>query len=94
MKGNCGECERRYFCEIDPDKCYEWPDPVPKTNADRLRAMPDEELAKIIQNLNLPNCRYCDGNAGCENEDGDYVCDEQKEMACIMRWLKQPAEGE
>jgi hypothetical protein len=48
MKGNCGECERRYFCEIDPEKCNEWPDPAPQTNADRIRAMSDEELAKFL----------------------------------------------
>ena len=48
MKGNCGECERRWFCDIDPDKCDEWPDPVPMTNADYIRAMTDEELALEI----------------------------------------------
>lgn len=51
MKGNCGECERRYLCEIDPDKCDEWPDPVTKTNADRIRAMDDAELAAFLIDL-------------------------------------------
>lgn len=46
MKGNCGECDRRWCCDIDPDKCNEWPDPVPMTNADRIREMSDEELAE------------------------------------------------
>lgn len=48
MKGNCGECNRRWFCDIDPDKCNEWPDPIPMTNADRIRAMSDEEMAKLL----------------------------------------------
>lgn len=48
MKGFCGECDRRYACDIDPDKCDEWPDPVPMTNADRIRAMNDEELADFL----------------------------------------------
>lgn len=26
MKGNCGECNRRWICEIDPKECNEWPD--------------------------------------------------------------------
>ena len=48
MKGNCGECDLRWACDIDPDKCNAWPDPVPMTNADRIRAMRDEELAKFL----------------------------------------------
>ena len=48
MKGNCGECNLRWACDIDPDKCNEWPDPAPMTNADRIRAMSDEELAKFL----------------------------------------------
>ena len=48
MKGFCGECDRRYACDIDPDKCDEWPDPVAMTNADRIRAMSDEELAELL----------------------------------------------
>ena len=48
MKGNCGECNRRWACDIDPDKCNAWHDSVPMTNADRIRAMSDEELAVLI----------------------------------------------
>lgn len=48
MKGNCGECNRRWACDIDPDKCDMWPDPAPMTNADRIRAMSDEELAEFL----------------------------------------------
>lgn len=49
MKGNCGECDRRWYCDIDPGKCDEWPDPVPMTNADRFRAMSDEEQQKCVR---------------------------------------------
>ena len=48
MKGNCGECERRWCCNIDTDECDAWPDPVPMTNADRIRSMTDEELAAVL----------------------------------------------
>ena len=51
MKGNCGECDLRWACDIDPDKCNAWPDPVPMTNADRIRAMSDEELAEFLIDL-------------------------------------------
>ena len=76
MKGNCGECERRYFCEIDPDKCNEWPDPVPQTNADRIRAMSDDELAKHFSGL------ICDINEGVEYHEAP---------SRWLEWLKQPA---
>lgn len=54
---------------------------VPMTNADRIRAMSDEELAVVIAQgvgcvLTAPNCR-----------DDDCT-------PCVLKWLKQPAEGE
>lgn len=47
MNGNCGECDRLYHCEIDPAKCDNLYEPV-LTNADKIRAMTDEELAEFI----------------------------------------------
>ena len=67
------------------------------TNADRIRAMSDEELAeKIYELTNIEDIKtmYCDGKAGCITEDGDIICDEGKEKDCILRRLQQPAEGE
>lgn len=93
MKGNCGECERRYFCEIDPDKCDEWPDHVPKTNAGRIRAMSDEELAKIIDAL-VENFEGC--NQGFEIDCHDcelcWLCSVGEGKA--LDWLRQPAEDQ
>ena len=63
----------RYFCE--------------KTNADRIRAMSDEELAKLIaenaytgacNDFGIPHQGQCCHN--CER------CD------AIIKWLKQPTE--
>lgn len=54
--------------------------PKPQTNADRIRAMSDEELAKII----ICPKQVCDklhilvGRTDCE--------------ACSLEWLKQPAD--
>ena len=50
-----------------------------KTNADRIRAMNDEELADVVANgvgcvLKAPHCM-------------DVDC-----TPCILKWLKQPAE--
>ena len=51
-----------------------------KTNADRIRAMSDEELAEFLQDAKF----YCQRN--CEK------C--LRGTACIsmLQWLKQPAE--
>ena len=57
----------------------------PKTNADRIRAMSDEELAKAIGYRCL--CTYI--------QDETHFCETREECgSCILEWLKQPAEGE
>ena len=56
----------------------------PKTNADQIRAMSDEELEPTILAFKLGYAPWCDHH--CENE-GEYGCD-----TCILNWLKQPVE--
>lgn len=71
------------------------------TNADRIRAMSDEELADKLHQLYLIfsdegyydfGRLFCDGKAGCINEDGEVHCNDDRRKACIIRWLQQPAE--
>lgn len=50
------------------------------TNADRIRVMTDEELARVI--YSVPCCDH-----HCEHS-GEGEC-----LDCIERWLKRPAEG-
>ena len=51
----------------------------PQTNADRIRAMSDEELAEFISACGCPDhSNYCE--ASCS--------------VCTLKWLKQPPEGE
>lgn len=57
----------------------------PQTNADRIRAMSDEELAAFMFNAN-----------GCPMWVSDYSCKEDKgchgaKGACWLDWLKQEA---
>lgn len=87
MKGNCGECERRYFCEIDPDECDEWADSAPQTNADRIRAMTDEELAKALHE----QCDERESCYGCFAYRDDGNCPGGSRCAWL-EWLQQPAE--
>ena len=82
MKGFCGECDRRYACDIDPDKCDEWPDPVPLTNADRIRAMSDEELADMLWKTGRNYSAVC----------SDPVVDYNEQRENLIDWLQQPAE--
>ena len=55
-----------------------------QTNADRIRAMTDEELAET---LCLAGCNKCDWN---------QICGKSNERDCEndwLDWLKQEAEG-
>lgn len=54
-----------------------------QTNADRIRAMSDEELAKFIPNWSYTNaCKCGEHYVDCNNE-----CEK-----CVADWLRQPAE--
>ena len=52
-----------------------------RTNADRIRAMSDEELADVVAN-----------GVGCVRKAPHCMDDDC--TPCIRRWLQQPAEGE
>ena len=49
---------------------------MPKTNADRIRNMTDEELKKFI--CSMFKCEFCDFELG--------------ERCGLLNWLQQPAE--
>ena len=58
------------------------PRPMPKTNADRIRAMSDEELAAWLgEHL---DCSACPVGLACVHNNG---C-----PGSLVEWLKQPAE--
>ena len=69
--------------EVDPcpgyDKCKQYK-PNYTTNADRIRAMSDFELAKEIENA----------QSGIEIKNPKNI----DYFDCILEWLQQPAEGE
>lgn len=63
------------------------------TNADRIRAMSDEELARWMCGGSVSSgaaCTYCDKNNGefCNGEK----CRSKTDTEIIEEWLKQPAE--
>lgn len=84
--GRCSACGRTVEFAVSDGVCRDFDECNPITNADRIRAMSDEELATTIHAIKLGwTGLWCDYH--CENE-GDDGCDK-----CIETWLKQPAEG-
>ena len=57
----------------------------PITNADRIRAMSDEELAEFIDRCEMNDIDYA--KTFCDLCNGQYECDQ-----CRLDWLQQPAE--
>ena len=64
-----------------------------KTNADKIRAMSDEELAEFLTHINPINCQDCVFSHGwrCQPDRDDYS-DFEKCKEGRKRWLQQPAE--
>lgn len=79
------------YCMCTREKCsdecrtYRQFRPKPITNADRIRAMNDEELAKYISNRpQCPDKEKYGFDPRSERCDYGYDCDE-----CWLDWLKQ-----
>lgn len=85
---HCKTLDEAFFLEgSDCDKFNEEVLATPKTNADRIRAMSDEELAEFINRAKEP-CDYCQ-LASVMGACTESLCDD-----AMLKWLKQPAEEE
>ena len=86
MNRTCESCEMQRCMMRSPmvtDCSRHKPKPKPNTNADRIRAMSDEELAAWLMALKFgPLTPWCDFR--CEVEYG-HSCEK-----CIPDWLRQP----
>lgn len=60
-----------------------------KTNANRIRAMSDEELAEFLERVHVDSCSTCCDNLyWClRNNAPEPVCQKY-----FLKWLQQPAE--
>ena len=58
-----------------------------KTNADRIRAMSDDELADFIYRCEMSDIDYA--KTFCDLCNGQYECGQ-----CRLDWLQQPPKGE
>ena len=75
----CYSCADQYMCKCK-QPC-EFLDPM--TNADRIRAMSDDELIEFIKNIKV-RAALC---KAVKNNDAF-------EKLCSAEWIQQPAEGE
>ena len=78
IEGNTGTATSH----ICPECCGAGVQFAPSTNADRIRAMCDEELAELL----LDGCRGSKCDDQPQNEWGSVNC-----FQCRMNWLQQPA---
>lgn len=61
------------------------------TRVDQVRAMTDEELAKAL--YENAECKWCKNEPECgEMLDAEKPIEDSKCIACVLSWLKQPAE--
>jgi hypothetical protein len=84
----CENCTKYDDCRTGSGSTWPCGAYVPKTitNADRIRAMSDEELAHLLMGHGTFECPVC--------EIGDQrKCDTECEKHCV-KWLQQPAEEE
>ena len=63
-------------------------DGKPQTHADQIRAMSDEELAKLIYSVD--GIGWCKSLPECVKQVG--LIPEEKCIGCALEWLRQPAE--
>ena len=93
---NCGTPITKEYCEDNyPEVCEHWTPKKPQTNADRIRAMSDEELADFILGIENDQPNYCTSCINyyaafphCRATDIEVGC-----KAAAIKWLQQPAEG-
>ena len=85
----CINCKKNSSCTMcwrtSDKKC---PHFIQKTNADHIRAMNDEDLAKWIDWL-FGRCEWCDTDKIATDDCNDVEC-----TPCTLEWPKQPFEGE
>lgn len=61
------------------------------TNADKIRAMSDEDLTNIIYDLNMEGT-FCTNRKECEELlNNDKLTDEMCKK-CLLEWLRKPVE--
>lgn len=91
----CGSCMGKTLCGEPADAALGCANRIvnAQTNADRIRAMSDEELAKWF--ADMWDCCYCSEyeRTDCHPLFSAEPCDQKCEHHCL-EWLKKPCEEE
>lgn len=90
--GRIPTCEAGYFNCPNSPTCEEYTEYKPPTNADRIRAMSDEELADLLCTADW--CEACDqlrDNGTCQAMEAGGPLNKHC-VAAGLRWLRQPAD--
>ena len=79
------------YCDATP--CQLTGELPKQSNADRIRGMTDEELAKFLSEFSACNvCEYYDPETHRCDTDSNFLCVKTYAEAIIGDWLKQPVE--
>lgn len=91
-------------CKLNPSCTMVWrtskkdcPHFIQKTNADRIRAMSDEELADFINRCTSGEdaLHFCRSLPECDADlEADTLIPLERCSACLLHWIKQPAKEE
>ena len=97
MKCSGINCPMQYPYDVKKCLCVDtcpYATTVPYTNAERIRAMNDDELAELLISADFcEGCEYCDKvgiRRYCEAHPDGVLADGCKQAA--RKWLQQPAE--
>ena len=91
--GTCGDCEELARAVDRLGQFEDKAEQQPKTNAERIRAMSDEELANVIALLIEKDECFREDFADCKKCPLHSFCSACK-PGFELDWLKQPAEGD
>ena len=81
------ETDNREYYLLMQETARRCVDGKPVTNADRIRAMSDEELAAMLKD-------YKDCNKNCIISNGKHCYQICEEESVLLKWLQQPPKGE
>lgn len=91
---DCKECKNYNICEIRKmvegklQRCQSFEQKKPQSQADRIRAMSDEELAECFATLVICEiCEYC-GENKCNRTGGEFLCTTATSAKMLCKWLK------
>lgn len=80
------------YCDATP--CQLTGELPKQSNADRIRGMDDEELAKFLSEFSACQvCKYFNEELDRCGADSNFLCVKAYAEAIIGDWLKQPVEG-